>query len=217
MAQATLRLGLLGSPLAVAMKVSVPDGRSSIFTVVNVDVIVTVILELRVNGLLAAVVNEPETAVRVYVPAMVNWRLLKVATPLTAATVVVPVTFAGDELTVMDADDLFARLPFASSKATNTEGIGVVLPPSAPLPIGCDVLVCPCAVVVKTSVAAAPALTAMALEVPVMVEVTVSVALIVWFPAVFSVAEKVLVPLVSVEFAGSTALLSVLVKPTVPM
>jgi len=142
--------------------------------------------------------------------------LLKVATPFIVATAVVPVTFAGDEVTVIDAVELFARLPFASRKATNTEGNGVVLPPSAPLLTGCDVVVCPCAVVVKTSVVGAPGLTAMVPEVPVIVVVTVSVAVIVWLPAVFSVAVKVPAPLVSVEFAGSTAEPSVLVKPTVP-
>ena len=46
--------------------------------------------------------------------------------------------------------------------------------------------------------------------------VTVSLAVIVWLPAVFSVAGKLPVPLVSVEFAGRTAWLSVLVKCTVP-
>ena len=53
-------------------------------------------------------------------------------------------------------------------------------------------------------------------DVPVIEAVTVSVAVIVWLPTVFNVAEKVPVPLVSVEFAGSTAWASVLVKCTVP-
>jgi hypothetical protein len=53
-------------------------------------------------------------------------------------------------------------------------------------------------------------------EVPVIEAVTVSVAVIVWPPVVLSVAEKVPVPFVSVEFAGSTAWLSVLVKCAVP-
>ena len=56
----------------------------------------------------------------------------------------------------------------------------------------------------------------MEVELPVMEAVTVSVAVIVWLPTAFSVIEKVPVPFVSVEFAGRTALVSVLVKCTVP-
>ena len=44
-----------------------------------------------------------------------------------------------------------------------------------------------------------------------------SVAVIVWLPAVLSVALKVPVPLVSVELAGRAAWPSVLVKWTVPL
>jgi hypothetical protein len=55
-----------------------------------------------------------------------------------------------------------------------------------------------------------------ALEVPEIVAVAVSVAVMVWPPRVFSVAEKVPVPFASVELAGSTAWPSVLVKCTVP-
>src|SRR4051812_3197947 len=58
--------------------------------------------------------------------------------------------------------------------------------------------------------------TTIALLVPVTELVTVSVAVIVWLPTVFSVAEKVPVPLVNVESAGNTATPSVLVKCTVP-
>lgn len=58
--------------------------------------------------------------------------------------------------------------------------------------------------------------TAIGAEVPVIDDVTVSVAVIVWFPAVLSVAENVPVPLTSVEFAGRTAWPSLLVKWTVP-
>ena len=53
-------------------------------------------------------------------------------------------------------------------------------------------------------------------DVPVMVDVTVSVAATVCEPAVLSVAENVPTPLVSTEFAGSTAAPSELVKCTVP-
>jgi hypothetical protein len=63
---------------------------------------------------------------------------------------------------------------------------------------------------------AVPVLTTIAPEVPVIDEVTVSVAVMVWLPAVFSVAVNVLVPLVSVLFAGSVAAPSLLVKCTVP-
>jgi len=52
--------------------------------------------------------------------------------------------------------------------------------------------------------------------VPVIEAVTVSVAVMVWLPPVFSVAEKVAVPFVSAEFAGSTAWPSLLVKCAVP-
>jgi hypothetical protein len=58
--------------------------------------------------------------------------------------------------------------------------------------------------------------TVMVLEVPVIEEVPVSVAVIVWLPPVFKVAENVPVPLVSVAFEGSAADPSVLVKCTVP-
>src|SRR5437588_779084 len=50
-----------------------------------------------------------------------------------------------------------------------------------------------------------------------MLLVTVSVAVIVWLPAVLSVALKVPTPLASGELAGRTAWPSVLVKWTVPM
>ena len=63
---------------------------------------------------------------------------------------------------------------------------------------------------------AAAALTVIVLLVPVIEEVTVSVAVIVWLPAVSSVAEKLPVPLVSVASAGNTAAPSLLVKWTVP-
>jgi len=52
----------------------------------------------------------------------------------------------------------------------------------------------------------------MEFEVPVIESVAASVAVIVWPPTVFMVTEKVPVPLVSVELAGSTAWPSELVK-----
>ena len=63
---------------------------------------------------------------------------------------------------------------------------------------------------------AAAALTAMLFDVPVIELFTESVAVIVCVPDVFSVAENVPVPLVSVAFAGSVAAPSELVKCTVP-
>jgi hypothetical protein len=62
---------------------------------------------------------------------------------------------------------------------------------------------------------AAPA-TEIALEVPLIELETVSVAVIVWLPEVFSVAEKDPVPFVSFESAGSAALPSVQEKWMVP-
>ena len=51
---------------------------------------------------------------------------------------------------------------------------------------------------------------------PVTLAVTESLAVTVWVPADFSVAEKVPTPLVKVEFPGSVACVSVLVNLTVP-
>jgi hypothetical protein len=65
-------------------------------------------------------------------------------------------------------------------------------------------------------VAIPEAATVMLPEVPVIDGVTVSVAVIVCVPLVFSVTEKVATPLVRVEFVGSTACPSLLVKCTVP-
>ncbi len=57
---------------------------------------------------------------------------------------------------------------------------------------------------------AAPPRTLIESDVPAMEAVTESVAGMVWPPIVFSVAEKVAVPFVSVELAGRAAWLSVL-------
>ena len=62
----------------------------------------------------------------------------------------------------------------------------------------------------------AAALTVIEFDVPVIDELTVSVAVIVWLPAVVSVAENVPEPLVRVESAGSVDEASELVKCTVP-
>ena len=63
---------------------------------------------------------------------------------------------------------------------------------------------------------AAAALTAMALLVPVSEPIVVSVTLILSLPAVFNVALKVPVPLVSVLLAGRTAWPSLLLKWAAP-
>jgi hypothetical protein len=54
-------------------------------------------------------------------------------------------------------------------------------------------------------------------EVPVTEAVSVSVAVMVWLPSVFNVPGKVPVPFAKVEFTGSSAWPSVLVKLTVPV
>lgn len=61
------------------------------------------------------------------------------------------------------------------------------------------------------------ATTVIAPVMPVIEAVTVSVAVTVCVPTVFSVTEKIPVPLMSVLFAGRTACPSVLVKCTVPV
>ena len=81
-------------------------------------------------------------------------------------------------------------------------------PATVPVPV-------PTVCTVKSGVATA--LTVIAPEVPVIDPVTVSVAVIALLPTVFSVAENVPTPFVSVEFAGNTAAPSVLVKCTVPV
>ena len=58
--------------------------------------------------------------------------------------------------------------------------------------------------------------TSIAFEVPLIEAVIVSVAVMVWVPVVCNVVEKVPIPSVSVEFAGSVAFASVLEKCTVP-
>jgi hypothetical protein len=65
-------------------------------------------------------------------------------------------------------------------------------------------------------VAAFEALTVIVPDEPVIEAVTVSVAATVCAPAVFRVTENVPTPFVNVEFAGSTAAPSLLVKCTVP-
>jgi hypothetical protein len=53
-------------------------------------------------------------------------------------------------------------------------------------------------------------------EVPVMDGAAMSVAVMVWLPTVLSVTEKLALPTGSIESSGSTALVSVLVRCTVP-
>jgi len=65
--------------------------------------------------------------------------------------------------------------------------------------------------------AGVPEPTVIVFEIPVIVLVRVSVAVMVWLPAVFNVAENVPLPFVSVVFGGKVALASVEVKCTVPV
>ena len=64
---------------------------------------------------------------------------------------------------------------------------------------------------------AAAAATAIGLLLPVMAGVAVSVAVIVRFPAVVSVAWRVFTPFTRLLSAGSVPLVSVLVKCTIPV
>ena len=65
----------------------------------------------------------------------------------------------------------------------------------------------------NANLVAAPGLSEMGPEVPE-IAVLVSVAVMVWLPEVLKVVENVPMPLVRVEFAGSVAAESVLVKCT---
>jgi hypothetical protein len=56
----------------------------------------------------------------------------------------------------------------------------------------------------------------MELDVPVIIVLTMSVTVMVWGPAVSSVAENIPMPPASAVLPGKTALPSVLVKRTVP-
>ncbi len=96
------------------------------------------------NELLVALVRPVEPAESVYEPAAVKTRLLNVATPFTAATVVVPPTPDGVEVMVTDAVDVLTRLPPASCTCTATLARGL---PAVPF-VGC---------VEYTSFAATPA------------------------------------------------------------
>jgi hypothetical protein len=93
--------------------------------------------------------------------------------------------------------------------------------PSENIPVAVNCCVSPLAIEGFAGVTAmfcrVAAVTVTGLEVPVIVAATVSVPVIVWVPTVFKVTESVLVPLISVTFAGSTAAPSVLVKCTVPV
>ena len=63
-------------------------------------------------------VNEVEAKVKVYVPAVVCVKLVNVATPLTAATVVVPPNVPPDAVTVTEAVEPVVVLPEASTIRT---------------------------------------------------------------------------------------------------
>ena len=65
--------------------------------------------------LLLPLVSPDEAAVSVYVPDVFRSRLVKLATPPTAETVVVPVTPEAVEVIVTEALEEVTRLLFASS------------------------------------------------------------------------------------------------------
>ncbi len=85
------------------------------------------------NELLVALVRPVDAAVNVYEPIAVKTRLLNVATPFTAAIVVVPPTPEGVEVMVTDAVDVLTRLPLASCTCTATLARGL---PAVPF-VGC--------------------------------------------------------------------------------
>ena len=95
--------------------------------------------------------------------------------------------------------------PLVPSEKCPVAANGCVNPADTLAGVGATVIVCNTAV------------TAIKPEVPVIVPFTVFVAVTVWLPAVFNVTWNVPVPLARIEFAGSTAAPSVLVKCTVPV
>ncbi len=140
--------------------------------------------------LLVAPVSVPLVALRVYpVPVLLIDKLLKVATPLTAFTGVVPLSVPPPGLApmamVIEALLPVTVLPKASWTLTWTAGL--MLTPATVL-LGCWL---------NASLLAVAAPTLIGLVVPVILLVTVSVAVTVWLPAVFRVTAlmKVCVPL----------------------
>jgi len=111
-------------------------GRKVVLGTIMTD---TATLEVTVNGLLFTVIWAVKVAVKVYVPAIVNRRLLKVATPFDAATVVVPLTVPApvdvlDEVMVIGAVELVTTLPKVSCMLTTTAGANAVF---IEVPVGC--------------------------------------------------------------------------------
>jgi len=139
---------LLMSPVIVAIRqtekpmatvggllVEAGAGRKVVLGTIMTD---TATLEVMVNGLLFTLIR-PVEAVKVYVPAIVNCRLLKVATPFDAATVVVPLTVPApvdvlDEVMVIGAVELVTTLPKVSCMLTTTAGANAVF---IEVPVGC--------------------------------------------------------------------------------
>jgi len=86
---------------------------------------------------LVALVSPALAPVKVYVPTVVKIRLLKVALPLTAETVVVPPTlFVGAEVMAIEAVELVTTFPSASSTDITEAVRGL---PAMPLAGGCVV------------------------------------------------------------------------------
>src|SRR5271166_828459 len=138
-----------------------------------------------------AEVRAPLVAVRVYVPAVLMVRPLKVAEPLTALTVRVPPSTAPlDRTSVTGPLKVVSMMPepFSSATVRPKEVFGVTLAGG----------------VVTTRVLSAAGLTVTEADETVIVEVTVSVAVTVWLPAVFRVTLKDPEPVVRVELGGNS-------------
>jgi hypothetical protein len=148
-------------------------------------------------------------AVTVSVAVIVNWQVFPVPVQAVGAPTKAPVPGV-----------------VAVSVTCVPLGYCVVQFPDGFAPPCCVQLICPrlsvtvpnaVPAVFTCSVMGAAAVTVIVPVAPVIVAVTVSVAAIVCAPAVFNVAENVPTPFVSVEFAGSIACVSLLVKWTVPV
>jgi hypothetical protein len=166
------------------------------------------------NGLLVAEVSPALVAASVYpVPALSMDKLLKVATPLTAFTVFVPLRVPPLGLVpiaiVTAAVLVLTKLPFASCTCTVT--VGVIVAPAAVF-VGC----CP-----NVSCVAVPALTVMPVCEPAVTPL--AEAEIDCVPVVFSVAPfvNVCVPLSAgkkvYEVGENVACASELLNVTVPV
>ena len=138
-------------------------------------------------------------------------------TTVTEAVVAAEISEAGMAAVTLDLlTNVVARaLPFHSTTAPETNPVPFTVSVK-PAPPRATAVGLSGWLIKGTGFSTVAALTRIDFVEPVIEAVTVSVAVTVWLPVVFSVAEKVPVPFVSAEFAGRTAWLSVLVKCTVP-